>query len=68
MSCGHNQIGTHNCVSTQCVRLACAGGGPGYLPPQENSTLIHGSTGILSIEFRNENKSICDDEFSEYGA
>ena len=30
----------------------------------EESTLIHGANGILSVEYRGEIRAICDDGFS----
>ena len=47
-----------------CVRLFCYGGGAEMIRVSENSTLIHGADGILSIEYRGEIRSICDDGFS----
>jgi hypothetical protein len=35
---------------------------------EEESTLIQGENGILSVEYRGEVRSICDDGFSTYGA
>lgn len=51
-----------------CVRLFCHGGGAELTRVSEESTLIHGSDGILSIEYRGETRSICDDGFSQYAA
>ena len=68
MACVHKDLGSHNCGPNQCVRLFCLGSGPAPIPLAETSTLMHGPDGILSIEYRDENRSICDDGFSQYAA
>lgn len=64
MSCNHRQLGTNSCNNTQCVRLYCFGGGAEMNRVADESTLIHGANGILSVEYRGEVRSICDDGFS----
>lgn len=57
---GYSGWGFHNCGSNECIRLACD-------EPEvpETSSLVHGTTGVLSLTFRGETRAICDDAWGE---
>jgi hypothetical protein len=58
---GHNGLGYHNCGNTECVRLVCEEAPAPPSPPQ----LIHSPSGIITITYEGEQRSICDDGFGE---
>lgn len=57
----HRPFGEHDCDSnTDCVQLYCTGGGPVRSP----FLLEHSDEGILSLNYEDTSKAICDDGFT----
>lgn len=61
LDCMHDEVGIHNCDwQRECVHVFCHGAGPqapGYVLGQSE-------TGILTIDYNEDHKELCDANFT----